>query len=95
MDDVCASDALDSTIHTPMFPYRTCSLSPTGKENAFDKVEAKMLKAGKSEVEVQEELARRSSNNSDAGESQTLTSKMYTTSIWCNSWCRHLCMFDA
>ena len=88
MDDVCAGDALDSTIHDPMFPYSTCSPSPTGKENAFDKVEAKMLNAGKTQTEVQEELARRSSNNSEAGESQTLTPKMYTTSMCFISWCR-------
>ena len=68
MDDVCASDVVDSTIHAPMFPYQTCSLSPTGKGNAFQKVKAKMLQAGKSEIEMEEELARRIRNKANAGE---------------------------
>jgi hypothetical protein len=39
----------------------------TGAQNVFAKVEEKMVKAGKSAAEVEAELARRSSNNSNAG----------------------------
>jgi hypothetical protein len=39
----------------------------TGAQNGYDKVEEKMFKEGKTTAEVEAELARRSSNNSNAG----------------------------
>jgi hypothetical protein len=39
----------------------------TGAQNGYDKVEDKMLEEGKSAAEVEAELERRSSNNSNAG----------------------------
>jgi hypothetical protein len=49
----------------------------TGAQNGFAKVEEKMVKAGKSAAEVEAELERRSSNNSNAGTLHQLLVTVY------------------